>query len=540
MIALRLDWSMLLSKKEAEVAPSWHGVFRIVFYIFAIVFLISAYPAFLYFAPGTDYDARIATAIANVGLYGAVSIRMFFYLFYERLLFEKNCRKYGRLFFVWLAFMVLAIISVNESIWPFWFLIMFGSFYLAPLDRNDIEEIVDGLVTGMIIGFFWIQGRAFLYRPYDADHRYYGHYTNQNVNAMFYVFSYIAWLIKLTLLRIHGKKYWYAFSFLMASSMWVFVFFTGSRSGWMGVAGATLFYWLIECSIMEKRRILNLIGRICLMAVLAGITFLPVYACMRYIPPLRHHPIWYQSEYSDDRIMAWDPIDSPKYFELDEILPVLLRRFYTVTGSVTVSDDYSSESVNESMIQADDISPSIELPIPQFCSDGERVESYSDGVVPGTDSDHPIYIENDENHSFFRRALGIRYYIYRYDISRLNVLGNEKFETAYVLEEFNLVHAHNTVLMIAYWFGWPAGLLFMSLLFMVPLRILYDIFIIKNRTKEKDMIFYAELAIVLCTGYALLGLFECVAFPGEIGLTLFFVALLPVIRPLSFENITDN
>ena len=45
--------------------------------------------------------------------------------------------------------------------------------------------------------------------------------------------------------------------------------------------------------------------------------FLPVYGCARYIPALRHHPIWYD-DYSEEKVHSWDPIDSEKYTSLDE------------------------------------------------------------------------------------------------------------------------------------------------------------------------------------------------------------------------------
>ena len=254
MIVLRLDWKMLLPGGEA--GEKWKKVFAVVFYIWLVVSAVFAYPAFKYFAPGTDYDAQIITAIVNVILYGAVLIRMYFYLFYER---DRNV-KVTFVFYIWLAFIVFAIASVNNSVWPLWFLVMFGSFYLAPLKNEELREITEGLVNGIIIGFFWIQTRAFLYRPYDKDYRYYGHYTNPNVNAMFYLFTYVAWLTKLWIYRISKKTKRYIFTFFMASSMWVFVFFTGSRSAWIAYAGATFIYLLAECFIAEKRKIAVFFG----------------------------------------------------------------------------------------------------------------------------------------------------------------------------------------------------------------------------------------------------------------------------------------
>lgn len=318
-IIFRFDWTILWPDKQELVG--WHKFFRICFYIWGLLFVILAYPVFIYFAPGTDYNYQTATAIANVGIYVAVVIRLFFSLLYEKK------AKITPVFAIWSAFCIFAILSINESLWPLWFFSMFGSFYLAPLKRGEPEEILEGIVSGMLIGFFWIQSRAFLYRPYDLSPRYRGHYTNENVNAMFYMTTYIAWLIKMSIYRIRKNTKPYVIAFLFASSMWAFVFITGCRSVMLGFIGITFFYWIIESRFIGKNVLRTFLARVVLMGICAVISFLPVFICARYIPPLRHHPIWYGSEYCEESVMSWDPIDSPKYMELEDVLETGLGRF---------------------------------------------------------------------------------------------------------------------------------------------------------------------------------------------------------------------
>ncbi len=499
MIIFRFDWRMLLPSDKAT--EKWQKRFACMFYGWIIVSLISAYPAFKYFAPGTDYNAQIITAIANVILYGALLIRMYFYLFFER---DKSY-KVTFIFYVWLAFIVFAIASVNRSVWPLWFLVMFGSFYLAPLKQGELREIIDGLVSGIIIGFFWIQSRAFLYRPYDKDYRYYGHYTNPNVNAMFYLFSYVAWLAKLWIYRVEGKTKRYIFTFIMASSMWVFVFFTGCRSAWIGFFGVTLIYLLAEAGISVKKKAFVFLGKGALILVLAAVLFVPVYACMRYIPPLRHHPVWYQAEYSEKRVMSWDPIDSEKYYELDEILPKMLGRFNFVGGE--------TEAVKE---------PSSEDAIVSSQAENEIISSPDENM-------HPLYDELDYHSGFLKRVLKIRYYIYSYVISEVKFFGNEQFEVIWLTDSFHLYHAHNTALMMLYWFGWFSGISFIGLLLALPAYGAYCLCVNKNKidTSEFAVILFATLSSL---AYLLMGISECVAFPGELGLTLFSIAVLPMIN----------
>lgn len=521
LIIFRLDWRMLSPGREDTV--KWHKLFRAVFYGWLILFAILAYPAFRYFAPGTDYDAQIATAVANVGLYGAIVVRMYFYLFYERKESEesyKNEYKVIWIFWLWLAFIVFAIISVNEAVWPLWFLVMFGSFYLAPLKKGDMEEIFEGLVNGMIIGFFWIQSRAFLYRPYDLDPRYRGHYTNPNVNAMFYMTTYIAWLGKLTIYRMRKARKLYAFTFFMASAMWCFVFFTNCRSAMMGFAGATLVYWFIESRYIGRNRVLSFFSRGAIMLFCAAISFMPVYWCMRYIPPLRHHPIWYGGEYCENSVMSWDPIDSPKYMDLEYIVGSDFGRVYlTIENETGDSNSYhavaslSDETFDQNI----------------YSDDGEEVLRYADGIAPGADEDHPVYVVRDFSGNLLKRLLKSRYYIYLYALKNIHFFGNENHGAVWIFTDFALYHAHNSALQIAYWFGGISGLLFLGLLLVSSIKIFLRLSVEKNTRNENGNV-VGLVALLAITAYMLAGFTECIAFPGEMGMTLFFVSLLPIVR----------
>lgn len=526
MIVLRLDWRMLLPGYRVTVP--WEKIFRIVFCVWSALFLAGAYPVFRYFAPRTDYDAQIATAVLNIGLYGAVAIRMYFYLFFEKKHpSEAKTEQLNRpMFILWLVFMVSAIISVNRFIWPLWFLVMFGSLYLAPLRKGEMEEIIVGISNGIIIGFFWIQSRAFLYRPYDVDHRYYGHYTNPNVNAMFYLYTYIAWLVRLTAFRIRNSRKMYAFTFLMASSMWVFEFFTGCRTAWLAFAFVTFMYWYAESCACDKR-LRIFFTRIILMGLIAMLTFVPVFACMRYIPALRHHPIWYQAEYSDDRVMSWDPIDSPKYQTLKSAVYGNLGRLAFFADNTEAGGEDETDAVPESEgLHEHDVI---------YADDGETILSYSDGVVPGTDSLHPMYTHVDYERNLITRALGIRFHIYRYIIERIKPFGNrEPYFTVWLIDGLPLGHAHNNILMMMYWFGPVSGLAFVAIMavaFGIGLKT------VGNGGENLQDIVLPEFTLMVMVGFFLSGLTECTVFPGEYGLTMFFLALLPVIcRKISADS----
>jgi len=533
LIAFRLDWKVIIPSGINE--RKWQKYLKICFYAWVIMAVVMAYPLFKAFAPNTDYNAQFVTAIINTAIYGAVAIRMYFYLFYEKKERENTSRdnaKITLLFWVWLSFILLAIVSVNVAWWPLWFLVMFGSFYLAPVQRSDMEEIAEGLVTGMIIGFFWIQSRAFLYRPFDGEPRYRGHYTNENVNAMFYLFIYCAWLSKLTLYRIGGAKKRYIFTFFMASSMWAFVFFTGCRSAMLGFLGVSVFYWIAESKYFGRNRVVTFIKNGVLMLICFVISFMPVFWCIRYIPPLRHHPIWYGGEYAEYRVMAWDPIDSSKYVELDEALDSILGRFnLTSVDQDLLQSDLQIKISPFALASADgavaDLPETGDYSLPALLSDdGEEVYSYADGIVPGTDEKHPIFINDDFSDGLLKRIFRVRYYVYRYIIKNIHLLGNRDVSTGtWVLSYFPVYHAHNTVLQMMYWFGPIPGMLFLVLL---ASGMIYS-----NKLIKRNIHFIGVFSGAFLTAYFIMGLTECVAFPGEMGMTLAFISIISSIRFLN-------
>ena len=102
-------------------------------------------------------------------------------------------------------------------------------------------------------------------------------------------------------------------------------------------------------------------------------------------------------------------------------------------------------------------------------------------------------------------------------------MGNHYSEdVVWIDSEFALYHMHSTILQMAYWFGAIAGLLFLILMLVAPVKGLLDI--------NTGSYYPAQFTILAIIGVFLAGLFECIAFPGEMGLTLFFISLLPVVR----------
>ena len=498
---------------------------KIPYIIWSVFCTAGAYPAYMHFKPGTDYDASVAMAIINVWLFGLIAIWLIFHISYiGKSLKERSVSP--AFFVVWFLFMALAIVSVNEAHWPLWFLIMMGGFYLFPIDKKGLEEMMLGITDGILVAFFWIQSRAFLYRPYDGDRRYMGHFNNVNVNAMFFLVVYIAWLARLGYVRRKEKvnKLECLICFVFAGSMWDFTLLTLSRSTLLTFVLITIVYLMVEEIITFKNGIKGFFIKGVLLFLVFVSMFLPVYACCRYIPALRHHPIWY-GDYSEERVHSWDPIDSEKYTSLKEFYEGMIGK--TVRTIKEVDEDFAEGTKAEEHIDIRPL-PDIPLEVEVISKDSVGfVTEYSDGVKPGSDAQHPLMTEYSANH-MGQGFLGGRRYIYRYFISGLNFFGHkESFPEVYLSGYEYYGHTHNSFLQIAFCFGVPAGLLFIIMV------VGSQIGTIINAFKKKRGLQWAELLpLLLLSIFAIDGLFEMTALLGKFMFIGVFISIIIMIRPV--------
>ena len=99
-----------------------------------------------------------------------------------------------------------------------------------------------------------------------------------------------------------------------------------------------------------------------------ALSFPLVFACVRFIPPLRHHPVWI-TEYSEDFVHSYDPWNSPKYTDLDEFFNTFLGRF-----DVNNVDEKSGVSTEEVILEEKKAAPGGESETPageKIIKDGE-------------------------------------------------------------------------------------------------------------------------------------------------------------------------
>ncbi len=324
---------------------------------------------------------------------------------------------------VWAVMMLLMVFSRYNSWWPISYFIMFLCFYLTDFNETERTDFFEGALNGIILIFIIFQGLCFLYRPYDSI-RYNGLYTNCNNNAIFYVVVLTAALTKLygavNSPCENGKKL-KIYYFLGTEVVLSFIIMTAGRAA-MGAA----FVMIVFTSVFLYREIGK---KALLQTVAAGILCLclifPVcFAAARYIPPLRHHPIWFDAEWNESKVHSWDPWDSEKYVELNEVLMEAFGRMATFAESMI---DHLFPALKAAA--AEPVAGTLEVSVLDESQSGD--------------------------------AVAIRGAIYRHYWKNLNWRGHTKEEVRiYLLPGYLVQHAHNIFLQFGTDFGIPVMILF--------------------------------------------------------------------------------
>ena len=523
------QWSLAINCTGICIFPmilcriDFKSLSKIPYIAWTAVSAIGAYPLFNYLKPGTDYDFAMAVAVLNVWLYGLVAIWIFSSII-KRGFIKSSCTIF---FLIWLFFIVFAIVSVNEAFWPVWFLIMIGGFYLTPIDKEKIDELMLGITDGILIAFFWIQGRAFLYRPYDVDPRYKGHFNNVNIAAMFFLIVYVGWLARLGYARRKQKvnRLECCICFLLAGAMWDFAILTISRSSLLAFVLITIMYLILEEIVTFKNGLKGFISKGVLLFFVFIMMFLPVYGCVRYIPALRHHPIWYE-DYSEEKVHSWDPIDSDKYTELDEFLSKLIGK--TIRTIKEIDSDIIEGTPADELVDVVALPDMpIEAEIVSKDSYGFILE-YSDGVEPGSDFDHPLMEEYSGN-NIGKSFLSGRLSIYRYFIMGFNLWGHKEAYPGVYLSKYEFYgHTHNSFIQITYCFGMVAGAMFIFLILGSQIMI-----IIKSLKNDNGLLWRELLPLLLLSAFIINGMFEMTAMLGKFMFIAAFLSLIVTVRRFS-------
>lgn len=461
-----------------EFCDLWNGIYTVLCLI-----AMAAVGIHRHFFGGEYVLWQIETAVINVWWIGIIVRQLF-----RKIITEKTMRFHpGLPGWLWIGMTVLMTASVSGKIWPLWYLLMFGAFYLTPYRPEDRKALWDGMLNGTLISFFCIQIYAYGFRPYD-EIRYKGAFANSNMAALYYLIIYLICLCKLHILVSgKGKKGCRLFFLTGAGGMLSFQLYTMGRTAWITSLIITLLYALLVMRRIRREKLRRVALQGCALAAAAMLTFLPVYYTIRWLPTVLHHPVWYDGEYSTEKVHSYDPADSEKYVELDEFMEALLGR---VAGTLKRLGSRSPFAVRAYAAEP-------EMP---------RVKLVQ---VPWTED----------------KAILNRLTIYKAYWNDLTWYGNGPEKGYYLIGEgqYHSWHAQNLWLQAAYYFGIPAGCLLLVLSVVMPLYHGREMFSHRDNP-------YAVIPFFVCALFLVFGLTEVVWNPGQLILFLIFFVQHPQLK----------
>jgi len=427
------------------------------------------------------YLEQWCTGALNVALIGCLML----YIIWDWKEIKQKSRLDKGCFFSVGLLLVLMQLSVHEVLWPLWFLMLFGCFYLIGIPKEKEEDFLWGMAWGLIAWFFIQQIIAFGFRPYDYA-RYRGLYSGETQNGIFYMICFCAFTAAWLLLkRSRAKKLPRFLCFVLSAGCVGFQLLTGGRASFLGIiAAAVLSYMAYDIIMCKSFRHWILHG-----VALGGcmlVLFPVVYGCVRYLPVILHHPVWFEGEYNaDTSVHSYDPWNSERYVTFERVLEENVGRLLQIFGIQLVVEEGEAR-----------LNTPLSLTV---CAAGE----------PGSSPDNPFVFEETD----FTSSISIRRTIYYYYLTHLNLAGHSKHVPGfYMADGLYYDHAHNMFLQIAYDYGVLAGILFL----------IWNICCLIRLIRRKDMtgiLFASFFVAILAYGCA-----EMAVTTGQITMVLLFVA----------------
>lgn len=433
------------------------------------------------------YRDKLLTAVVNVWLLGVILIRLLLDVF----VYKTKKLHFSKLEVIVIILLLWMFFSINEDVWPIWFLVMFELLYHTDYTEKSMTDMKYGLLNGIILGFFVLQGAAFAFRPFDdAYARYPGIYANYNINALFYCVILVAFLIKLCFSRRNKEsKILILVYTLFSGALMGFLVLTITRTAWIAAIAVLLFYILCSEFILLRKKAKYVIASIFLMSFIMTASIPIEYVAVRYLPTVFHHPIWYEGEYSEEKVHSFDPWNSEKYVTYDEFTNAIWVRI----------EPYVSLISQKLTVHAQEIE----------VMDSEKVD-----------------FKTDESYSSARGRL----HIWRYFLKNGNVFGHSSTD-GHDIEGTGMYvwHTQNMFVQFWYYYGIPAAFLLIAMFFSLIVMSIKKI--ICNQENALICVLYTALILFY-------GLFEATWYPGQIILFLaFFTPKFLMIKKDNDSNI---
>ena len=499
--------------------------FSKVYTIICLAVIVGIY-GYWWMNPGKFVVWQYLTAVMNIWLIGI----MLWVLWRRAAAGRLKKPKWDILSTLWVLLTIVMVLSKSGRVWPVWFFLIYGIFYLTEYSEEDKDALVEGMVNGTIISFFIMQIYAYGFRPYD-EVRYKGPLSNCNMTALYYLIVYCMILAKLHFLTLQkSRKIRKLFWMVMAGGLLCFQFMTLCRTAWLSAIAVTFAYGILIVKGIWKDSLPKVMGKAVLLGVITVAVFPIVFGTVRWLPTILHHPIWYEGEWSEEKVHSFDPADSDKYVTLEEFLDTALGRFLQILEKPAAVDGQAMQDAagqgEAGQGEAGQGEAGQETAEESLVTEEETVDSGEELFMPDGYVRASAEAIGDEvpilDYSKDWTSSDIRVAIFKAYWKDLNWRGHSEKEGYYLITpKYRCWHAQNLWLQIAYYYGIPAGIL------LVVLTVVMIYYYISRCYKGKLDQKYGVLPLLFVILYFTFGLMEVVWNPGQLVFVLIFLVQHP-------------
>lgn len=476
-------------------------------YIWAAVCLLGSIIFLNPLSPSFYTAAQWVTAAVNVWIYGHIAIQTFYHYYLRR----KIPSVKWPLFAVWVVMMLGMIFSRNDSLWPLWFLVMFGCFYLTEYTRDEKECIFDGLMNGIILSFFLLQGFCVLYRFYGSV-RYIGIFTNSNINALFFLITEAAVLGKWYRFHITGEKFYFEIMACIMNSLLICLcLMTICRVAFIvmlfNTALTVFLMFFTDC----RYKLLHTALRISAVSLSVLLTFPAAFWCVRYVPVYFSSPMLL---YND---VNWLPEEiTPETFTPND---VRLASYENLIESILDRFEIIKEDQLFQFLKSEAEKPAFPnaVLIAKASAEDNPGSADREPIVRGSGASPQDPVFPDSN---YITQNNVRLEIYKEYLRRTDFSGHRNAEVELWFTDSTIFpHAHNNIIQILYCFGWIPGILFGLLCFF---SLIYYMFRCLTPKNVNCRLIICALLISSFLGFGMLDI-SCQF--GQMSFTFFFLSL---------------
>lgn len=313
-----------------------------------------------------------------IGLLATVTLNLYVLVIYD-------CIKERRFPFSFNPSMVLILMVIAQqfSVYDYrrYYLYMLLGLLPYIMMKKGVRTrscMLNGMMDGMCIGFFLVQGYAWMHRPYNYSAIRYTAFSNDKTTAArVYLAYYAVWIIRYA--QIAGKKIhiWNVlgrvFTWFMAAFVLALVYLTGSRSAVLAIMAMTAIAVAVRY-YRPKDKWYKRLGKCglwltnCICVGLVSLALFPTaYASVRYLPAYFNEPDYYDSigyrllskpiqewgenfgwnfEYDEFAVKKDEPEDSVRYPTFEEAVHYNLGRI------IPGADDYLEEELGEELLES--------------------------------------------------------------------------------------------------------------------------------------------------------------------------------------------